>query len=540
MIQSRKLALANLWVAIGAFTVASGMAFMQSLSRADLDLPFRTVRMYYLSVTAHGVLMAIVFTTFFIMGFGYVVAERALGRPVVARRLAWVSWWVALVGTALATWAILWGEATVLYTFYPPLMAHPLFYVGTALVVVGSWGWCWVVARTWHIWKKESPGVRTPLPVHGMLASIIIWVLATIGVAAEVLVLLIPWSVGLVDTVDPMLARILFWWFGHPLVYFWLLPTYVIWYTMTPRIAGGKLFSDPLARLAFVMLILLATPVGFHHQLVDPGVEAGWKLFHTFNTQLVLFPSFVTAFTVIASFEIAGRMKGARGLFDWIEELPWGEPAFSSVALAMLMFAVGGFGGAINAAYGMNAVVHNTAWIQGHFHLTVGTAVALTFMGTSYYLMPRLLGRELELTLLARIQPYLWFGGMLLFSISNHLTGLAGMPRRVFDASYAGSEIARQWVAGTGISAVGGIFLFISATCWVAVMFGTGLAGRRIEPDPIEFAEPLEGENGKAPILDRFGLWATVAAVLVALAYAWPIAQHLSMERFGSPGFTPF
>ena len=458
----------------------------------------------------------------------------------MGRRLAWASWWVALIGTALATWAILWGEATVLYTFYPPLMAHPLFYVGTALVVVGSWGWCWVVARTWHVWKKESPGVRTPLPVHGMLASIIIWVLATIGVAAEVLVLLIPWSVGLVDTVDPMLARILFWWFGHPLVYFWLLPTYVIWYTMTPRIAGGKLFSDPLARLSFVMLILLATPVGFHHQLVDPGVEAGWKLFHTFNTQLVLFPSFVTAFTVIASFEIAGRMKGARGLFDWIEELPWGEPAFSSVALAMLMFAVGGFGGAINAAYGMNAVVHNTAWIQGHFHLTVGTAVALTFMGTSYYLMPRLLGRELELTLLARIQPYLWFGGMLLFSISNHLTGLAGMPRRVFDASYAGSEIAQQWVAGTGISAVGGIFLFISATCWVAVMFGTGLAGRRIEPGPIEFAEPLQGENGKAPILDRFGLWATVAAVLVVLAYAWPIAQHLSMERFGSPGFTPF
>ena len=122
-------------------------------------------------------------------------------------------------------------------------------------------------------------------------------------------------------------------------------------------------------------------------------------------------------------------MRGAKGMLDWIEELPWGDPAFSSVALAMLMFAVGGFGGAINAAYGMNAMVHNTAWIQGHFHLTVGTAVALTFMGTSYHIMPRLTGRELELSLLARIQPYLWFGGMLLFSIANHVTGIAGMPR---------------------------------------------------------------------------------------------------------------
>ena len=41
----------------------------------------------------------------------------------------------------------------------------------------------------------------------------------------------------------------------------------------------------------------------------------------------------------------------------------------------MITFALGGFGGAINAAYAMNAMIHNTAWIQGHFHLTVGTAV---------------------------------------------------------------------------------------------------------------------------------------------------------------------
>ncbi|MFQ5530940.1 MAG: cbb3-type cytochrome c oxidase subunit I, partial [Gemmatimonadota bacterium] len=83
MISARKLALANLWVGIAAFSVAAFMALMQSLSRADLDLPWRTAKMYYLSVTAHGVLMALVFTTFFIMGLGYVFAERALDRPIV-------------------------------------------------------------------------------------------------------------------------------------------------------------------------------------------------------------------------------------------------------------------------------------------------------------------------------------------------------------------------------------------------------------------------------------------------------------------------
>ncbi len=540
MIASRRLALANFWIAISAFTVASAMALMQALSRANLDLPWRSAKMYYLSVTAHGVLMAIIFTTFFIMGLGYVFVERSLGRPIALKKFAWTSFWVALLGTLLAVWAILWGKATVLYTFYPPLKAHPLFYIGTTLVVVGSWGWCWVIARTYLLWRRENPGARIPLPVHGMLATVIIWVLATVAVAAEMLFLLIPWSLGIVDKVDPILARMLFWWFGHPLVYFWLLPAYIIWYTMTPKIAGGKLFSDPLARVAFVVFILLSTPVGFHHQFLDPGVKAGWKLFHAFNTQLILFPSFLTAFTVIASFEVAGRLKGKKGWFDWLEALPWGEPAFSSVALAMLIFAIGGFGGAINAAYGMNAMVHNTAWVQGHFHMTVGTATALTFMGIAYYLMPKLLGRELELSLLARIQPYLWFMGMLLFSVANHQSGLEGMPRRIYQFDYGGSEIARAWVGETAISALGGVFLFASALCFVAVMFGTGLAGRRSDQGPIEFAEPIEPPGDRGRVLDRMWVWFAVAVVVVLMAYAAPIAEHLALPRFGARGFSPF
>jgi cytochrome c oxidase subunit 1 len=42
----------------------------------------------------------------------------------------------------------------------------------------------------------------------------------------------------------------------------------------------------------------------------------------------------------------------------------------------MILFAFGGIGGLVNASYNLDLVVHNTAWISGHFHLTVGTAVA--------------------------------------------------------------------------------------------------------------------------------------------------------------------
>src|SRR5690349_4279847 len=262
--RTSRLALANLWVAIAAFGVASAMALMQALSRASLELPWRTAKMYYLSVTAHGTLMALVFTTFFIMAFGYVVAERSLGRSVPHAGLAWSGYWVALVGTLAAVAAILSGKATVLYTFYPPLRAHPAFYIGLTLLVVGSWGWSAVMLAALHRWRRSNPGERIPLSVYGFAATIIVWVLATVGVAAEMLLLLIPWSLGWVKTVDPVLARMLFWWFGHPLVYFWLLPAYVVWYGLLPPAAGGKLFSEPLGRLVFAMFVLLSTPVGFH------------------------------------------------------------------------------------------------------------------------------------------------------------------------------------------------------------------------------------------------------------------------------------
>jgi cytochrome c oxidase subunit 1 len=535
-----RLPLWNVLVAVSAFAVAAMIAVMQALSRADLHLPARTASIYYLSVTAHGVLMGLVFTTFFIMGFGTFVARTALRRPWACPGIAKASFWTCLLGTVMAAAAILAGKASVLYTFYPPLMAHPAFYIGAALLVVGSWGWCAVMLCSWKAWKADNPGVAVPLVMHGMLATVIIWLLCTVGVAVEVVVQLIPWSLGWVDRVDPVLARTLFWYFGHPLVYFWVLPAYTAWYAILPRVAGGKLFSDPLARLVFVLFILLSTPVGFHHQFLDPGIPANWKMIHAFLTFAIIYPSLVTAFTVVASLEVAGRLRGGRGLFGWIGALPWNDPLLASAVLAMLTFTVGGFGGAINASYGMNAMVHNTAWVQGHFHLTVGTATALTFMGLTYWLLPRLSGRDLKFRAWAEVQPWTWFGGMMFFSIANHVTGLQGMPRRVYDAGYMGAEAAKTWAPWTAVSAAGGVVLFVSAMSFVLVVVGTLLWGRKLEqPLAVEYAEPLE-PVAPAGIWDRLGLWTVLAIVMILIAYAFPMYQLLSLDRFGSPGFKPF
>ena len=537
----RRLILANIWVAVLAFGLAAGMAMMQALSRANLDLPFRTARMYYMSVTAHGVLMALVFTTFFIMGLGYAIAEREIG-AIRWPRFAWASFWLAVAGGVMALATVFAFKSSVLYTFYPPLQAHPLFYIGLTLLVVGSWGWSAIIIASWREARRRMGVAPVSLAMHATAANAMLWLLATIGVAAEMLFQLIPWSLGLVKTVDPILARTLFWYFGHPLVYFWILPAYTIWYTVLPREAGGKLFSEPLGRMVFALFLILSTPVGFHHQFQDPGIPASWKLFHTFNTMVISFPSLVTAFTIVASLEVAGRLRGGTGLFGWIRTLPWGNPVVSSVLLGCLLFLVGGFGGAVNAAYALNSVVHNTAWIPAHFHLTVGSATALTFMGGAYWLVPKVSGRQLELGLLARVQPYLWFIGMVLFSFTGHITGLLGMPRRIYTTDYADAAQAKAWQALTGVSAVGGVVLFVSAAFFVLVIVGTLLAGQKAAPETIEWAEPLSVPAGgfKAGLWDRLGLWFGVAAVLVVIAYAMPLWDLFHLTRYGSPGFKPF
>src|SRR5574338_324359 len=103
MPRTNRLILAHLWVAIVAFGIAACMAVMQAVSRANLEVPFRSARMYYMSVTAHGVLMALVFTTFFIMALGYAVAQRENGE-VKWPRLAWAMFAVAVFGVMATAW----------------------------------------------------------------------------------------------------------------------------------------------------------------------------------------------------------------------------------------------------------------------------------------------------------------------------------------------------------------------------------------------------------------------------------------------------
>ncbi len=445
---------------------------------------------------------------------------------------------VMVLGVLLAAYPLFWNLASVLYTFYPPLLADWTFYVGLTLVVVGSWMVGWGLLFTYGAWRNENPGVRTPFLALGALITMVMWQLATLGVAAEILFLLLPGALGLTSGADPLLARSLFWYFGHPLVYFWLLPAYLSWYGMLPAQTKGKMFSEPLARLVFWLFLLLSVPVGFHHQYADPGIPQIWKFIHAILTFGIAFPSLVTAFSVAASLEIGARANGGKGYFSWIRKLNWGNPSYTAQNLAAILFAFGGISGITNASYNMNMVVHNTAWIPGHFHLTVGSATTLTFFGILYWLLPKLTDKKLFTPKLALAQAWTWFFGMLLFANSYHLLGLRyGVPRR--SAIGQSPYFSESWRPLLMESGVGITLLFISATLFFVVIAGTlFIPGRKLDK-PIEMpvAEPLHDEPSPK-WLDTWWPWLNGAIALIILSYG-PMLYQLIRDAESIPFSVP-
>lgn len=526
-----QLILALLGLAVGGI-----FGLMQALNRVGIVI-YKALFMqtYYQGLTIHGVLLAFLFTLSFSNAFVTLVAIRGFERPLASTFLQQGAFWTMLVGTLLAAYTLLTNQATVLFTFYAPLRANSLFYLGAALLVISTLLTALNLVLTRRAWQRDHPGERTPLLGFVAVVTYVMWALASLGVVILVLIFLLPWSLGWLKTTDPQFNRILFWFTGHPIVYFWLMPAYISWYLLVPRQVGGRVFSDSLVRLVFILLLVFSIPTGLHHQYVDPGIPTVMKVIHLFTTFSVVFPSLLTAFTVMAALEDGGRARGGKGLLGWIWKLPWGEPSVTAQLLAMLVFVLGGATGIVNASFNLNNVVHNTSFVPGHFHMTVGTAVALSFIGISYWLIPYLTGRELRGRRLALAQAWLWFVGILLFARGQIAAGLLGQPRR----SSIGEAPYRDLI-GAGLdnwlTAIGGSLMVISGLLYFLVILWTVLGGRPIgQPFDIPVAEMRYGANETPALMDRLGFWFLLAVILAAIAYLPTILLYLPLNSVSPP-----
>ena len=498
---------------------------------------------YYQGLTLHGVINAVVLTTFFAVAFGHATIIFYLKREP-NKFMSRLSLWLMIIGTLMAAAAMFSGQASVLYTFYPPLRATPFFYLGAALLIIGSWFAFFAWVKTYREWMKENPGVKTPLAVLGTIVNFTVWFVCTLAVAYEVLVLLLPWSIGFTKTINVPLARMLFWFFGHALVYFWLLPAYIMFYSMLPKIAGGKLYSDNAGRLALFLFLILSVPVGVHHQFSEPVFERGTKLFQSILTYGVAIPSFITAFTIAASLEYAGRKRGAKGLFGWMKKLPYWDKnnfLFAYLICGLILFIFGGATGIVNASYALNSIVHNTDWMPGHFHMTVAGPVFLAILGMSIYLLSRLSGKEIKYKNFVVIVPYVWLIGVLIFSSGLMWGGLMGEPRRTnLGMTYTNPEnslFRPDWVPSTMLALVGGIIMTVAAMLFFWSFFFTVFSKKSFEPH-LDFptAEVLHEER-ELSILNNFKPWLVIMIIVIIIAY---VPALMDTFKYSGPGAPPY
>jgi len=523
VLNSRRLILAHFWLAFAVFGLALILGAWQMFVRSPLHTWISNPEWYYRSLTAHGTVMGYVFPTLVAMGFGYAISESALKQPLIGRRWAWAGFWLVLVGAVTAMVPVSLGRASVLYTFYPPLIGSPFYYIGVVLVVVGSWIWVALMSINLRIWKRNNPDAPVPLAMFANVAGAYLWAWTAVGAALELLFQILPVALGLKSTIDAGLARVFFSWTLHAIVYFWLMPTYIAYYTIVPRAIGGKLYSDTMGRIAFILFLVVAMPIGIHHAFADPQVGAGFKFVHSAFTGMVALPTLLTVFTICASVEIAGRLRGGRGPLGWIAALPWDNPIMLATAFSFVLLGFGGAGGLINMSYQLDTTIHNTQWITGHFHLIFGGAIVIMYFAIAYDLWPHLTGRSFDNFRLMRLQLWLWFVGMIITTFPWHYVGILGMPRRMAYFDYTDPALASEAMSVT-LSTFGGLILLISGALFILILV-RGQRAPATEAGEYRFSTAVHAPVSVPAALNSYGLWLALMIGLTVTNYGFPIVQ---------------
>ncbi|CAG0979570.1 cytochrome c oxidase subunit I [Flavobacteriales bacterium] len=451
---------------------------------------------YYRIIGLHGVNALVFWIVFFEIAGLYFGSTVVLNSRFCAPKLGWLSFILMATGFILTDVMILSGNADVTMTSYVPLKAHPLYYLGIILFAVGALIGVGLFFGNAALAKKEGKvGKTLPLFTYALMAAAIIAVLTLLS-GALVYVPTFLWSLGLVESIDPAWYRLVWWGFGHSAQQINVCAMVGIWYLSVRLVLGGSSINEKVSRVAFLFYILFISIASAHHLLVDPAVSSTWKVWNTsYAMYLAVLASMIHAFAVPSSMEAAQRRLGHnKGLFDWLIKLPWGNPAFSSITLAIIGF--GFIGGITGVIYGMeqtNIIVHNTLAIVGHFKGTVVIGTTLTFMGITYYLVPLMFRRKIVAFKLAKIQPWMFFFGIALLAIGMIALGMFGIPRRHYDIAFTGGPFTYDFNLASGfvwvLFGLGGILSFLSMLIWILIIVVSVFFGPRVNgPQDMQLA----------------------------------------------------
>ena len=503
---------------------------------------------FYLALTAHGLDVLLVWIIFFEMAVLYFASAVLLNSRLAGPKWAWTGFALMLVGALITNVVVLQGGSSVMFTSYVPLKAEPGFYLGIILFAVGALIGCFVFFGTLVVARQERTYEGSiPLVTFGALTAAIIAVF-TIASGAIILIPTLLWSVGLVNNIDPLVYKTIWWAMGHSSQQINVSAHVAIWYAIAAITFGARPLSEKVSRTAFLMYILFLQIASAHHMLVEPGFSSEWKIFNTsYAMYLAVLGSMVHGMTVPGSIEAAQRARGlTKGMFEWLRKAPWGNPAFAGMFMSLVFFGfIGGISGVVMGTEQINLIMHNTLYVPGHFHGTVVAGTTLAFMAITYYLVPLIFRREIKFMKLARLQPYLFGLGAAGISVFMMGAGTLGVSRRHWDMQFADAVLPFDYPSAAflmmGLNGMFAILATLGGIAFVVVVVSSVFFGRKLAPDEkpsypeVPPQAAVVGQHGSAHSLKIPGTTMLVAIFFIAfvlyyfvnwkyLSEVWPLS----------------
>jgi cytochrome c oxidase subunit I+III len=423
----------GLWYIATAFAFFLFAGVLGLLMRIQLAVPgndFMSAETYNQVFTVHGSVMMFLFAIPIFEAIAVLLLPQMLGaRDLPFPRLSAFGFWCFVLGGVFLCGSIFFDAAPRGGWFmYPPLTSRYQPGIGADIWLLGfSFIEVAAIAAAVEIivgtLKCRPPGMRINLiPLYGwyvlVAAAMMLFAFPPLIVGSMLLELERAFGWPFFDPRsggDPLLWQHLFWLFGHPEVYVVFLPSVALIAMIVPTFARKPIVGYTWIVLAAVGTGFLSFGLWVHHMFTTglPGISLG--LFSA-ASEAVAIPTGVQIFCFIATLA-AGRVTRSVPMLY----------AFGS----LMIFVLGGLTGVMLALVPFDFQAHDSFFVVGHLHYVMIGGVIFPILAGLHYYFPILSGRQLS-ERLGRLAFWLTFTGFNLAFLPMHVTGLRGMPRRVF------------------------------------------------------------------------------------------------------------
>jgi cytochrome c oxidase subunit I len=478
------------------------------MMRLQLGAPENTLiapQTYNQLFTMHGTTMVFLFVVPMMAGLANYFVPLMIGaRDMAYPRLNAMSYWLLLAGGIVFYASIFWNPPEAGWTSYVPL-SNSFFSPGG-----GQDAWIYLIHLTGlssilgainlyaTIANMRAPGMswgRLPLFVWAILTYSVLIIFAMPVIAGAVTMLLTDRHFG-THFFDPnnggsaLLWQHLFWFFGHPEVYIMVLPGFGVVSEILPVFARKPIFGYKAIAASTVAIAFLGFLTWAHHMFATPIPEA------------------ILIFVMLSSFLIA--IPTGVKIFNWIATLWRGTIEYKTPLLFcagfISLFIIGGISGVFLAVFPVDWQLNESYFVVAHIHFVLMGGAVFTIFAAIYYWFPKITGRMLSEGL-GKLSFWLMFWGFLATFLIQHVLGLDGMPRRVYEYPNVG-----HLALYNQISTVGSFILAAGVLVTVINVARSLKVGAIAGPDPWK-ANTLEWFTTSPPPANNFDVVPRVRSV---------------------------